>query len=238
MWVCAALTVVASSAALGVDGELPAGVLVGPRVSGTLPRPTEGLLRKAFARAVQAVHDNPDCRALFGRLGADAIERLTTSIYYPTTAEMESRVCRRGAATFTYVGSPQVRLCRRFASLGVERAATLLIHEALHWAGVSEHPLDPNSLYGRDITRLVSQACALRRGVPRPSDRKTVARQTTEKPRILEHANPSQGVATIPSWDTSILGSTPPFGFPGRLAQSWVGSIPVSIESHQRLPIR
>ena len=132
-----------------------------PRISGTLPARIESRLREAFPVALQRVSDLPECRELFSRLGTDALERITSTIYYPTTAQMESRACQRGVVAFTYVGSPQTRLCRGFASLGAERAAVTLIHEALHWAGLSERPLDENGLDPRDIDRMVRQACGL-----------------------------------------------------------------------------
>jgi hypothetical protein len=52
-------------------------------------------------------------------------------------------------------------LCRGFSSLGAERAAVTLIHEALHWAGLSEKPLDKDGMDPRDIDRMVKKACGL-----------------------------------------------------------------------------
>ena len=134
---------------------------VEPRISGELPRQTEGALRDAFPVALQRVSDIAECRELFTTLGTDALEKMTTSMYRATTPEMEMRVCKRGASAFTYVSTPQVRLCRRFAALGTKQAATALIHEALHWAGLSEQPLDENALHPHDIDRMVKKACDL-----------------------------------------------------------------------------
>jgi len=132
-----------------------------PRISGDLPKGTVKTLREAFSVAAQRVHDIPECRELFTVLGTDALEKMKTSLYRATTAQMEMRVCRRGASAFTYVSTPQVRLCRRFASLGTEQAATALIHEALHWAGLSEQPLDKDGPQPHDIDRMVKKACDL-----------------------------------------------------------------------------
>ena len=158
---------------VSLDGKevsgAPGGVAAGgvesadaePRISGALPRRTDGVLRQAFPVAQQRVRDLPECQGLFAALGADALEKLTSSIYYPTTAQMESRVCQRGVSAFTYVGSPQTRLCRRFAALGTDKAAVALIHEALHGAGLSEKPLDKDGLEPSDIDRMVRKACNL-----------------------------------------------------------------------------
>ena len=137
------------------------GLGVEPRISGDLPEQTETALREAFPVALQRVHEISECRELFTALGADALERMTTSMYRATTPQMEMRVCKRGASAFTYVSTPQVRLCRRFASLGTEQAATALIHEALHWAGLGEKPRDEDGLHPHDIDRMVRKACDL-----------------------------------------------------------------------------
>ena len=130
-----------------------------PRISGTLAPRTERMLEEAFPIAVEHVRNYPECRALFASLGADALEKLSLTLYYPSTAIMEKRVCQGGVAAFTFLESPQVRLCKRFAGLGSERAAVVLIHEALHYAGLSEKPRDPQGLDPKDIDRMVRKAC-------------------------------------------------------------------------------
>lgn len=203
MWL---LLLVPTGAALGADGDTFEAATTGPRVSGTLPRFTDSRLREAFPLAVQRVRDVPECQELFIRLGADALEKLTTSVYYPATAHMENRVCRRGVAAFTYVGSPQVRLCRRFASLGPHQAAALLIHEALHWAGLNERPLGKDSLCASDIAGVVSTACDLRRGTERPSDHQRVAARSTGGSGSEERPNPRDITEASQSWDTEVVG--------------------------------
>jgi hypothetical protein len=44
------------------------------------------------------------------------------------------------------VGSPSTFVCRLFQRLGDERAAVVLIHEALHHAGLTEYPQDPEAM--------------------------------------------------------------------------------------------
>jgi hypothetical protein len=151
----------ASPAAVGAVAPALGIVDAEPRISGALSKRIDRKLREAFPVALQRVRDLPECRELFTNLGTDALEKFTTSIYYPTTAQMEDRVCQRGVSAFTYVNSPQTRLCRGFSSLGAERAAVTLIHEALHWAGLSEKPLDKDGMDPRDIDRMVKKACDL-----------------------------------------------------------------------------
>ncbi len=134
---------------------------IAPRISGDLPEGTDSALREAFPVALQRIRDIAECRELFAALGADALEKMTTSMYRATTPRMEIQVCQRGASAFTYVSTPQVRLCRRFAKLGTEQAATTLLHEALHWAGLSEQPLDKDGPHPHDIDRMVKKACDL-----------------------------------------------------------------------------
>jgi hypothetical protein len=153
--------VAASAAAIGAAAPALGIGAAEPRISGALSPRIDRKLREAFPVALQRVNELPECRELFTRLGADALEKVTTAIYYPTTAQMEDRVCQRGVSAFTYVSSPQTRLCRGFSSLGAERAAVTLIHEALHWAGLSEKPLDEDGLDPRDIDRMVKKACDL-----------------------------------------------------------------------------
>ncbi len=77
------------------------------------------------------------------------------------TAQMEVRVCQRSVPAFTYVGSPQTRLCRRFASMAPARAAVTVLHEALHGAGLTESPLNPDGMTPREIDHMVMEACGL-----------------------------------------------------------------------------
>lgn len=83
---------------------------------------------------------------------------LTTTIYMPTHPFDEQSLCK-SAAAFTWVGGAHTRLCRRFSSLSVERAAMTLIHEALHHAGLTEKPMDPEGMSAREIDNMVGDAC-------------------------------------------------------------------------------
>jgi hypothetical protein len=71
---------------------------------------------------------------------------------------MEMRVCP-SALAYTLVGGAPTWLCRRFARLSDERAAAILLHEALHHAGMDEWPHDPQAAPASAINELVEDAC-------------------------------------------------------------------------------
>jgi hypothetical protein len=104
------------------------------------------------------VEEIPRCGGLFVELEADGVELLATTIYMPTHPFDEQSLCK-SAAAFTWVGGAHTRLCRRFSSLSIERAAMTLIHEALHHAGLTEKPADPEAMTAREIDNMVGDAC-------------------------------------------------------------------------------
>jgi hypothetical protein len=115
-------------------------------------------LEEAFAVAFERVQEIPQCGGLFVELEADGAEMLSTTIYMPTHPFDEQSLCQTAAA-FTWVGGGYTRLCRRFSSLSTERAAMTLIHEALHHAGLTEQPADPEAMTAREIDSMVEDAC-------------------------------------------------------------------------------
>jgi hypothetical protein len=116
-------------------------------------------LHEAFPVAVERVRRHPQCRNLFAQFETDGLEKLAASLYYRPTPAMEIGVCRRGAVAYTFVNRPQVGLCKGFASLNSVQAASVLIHEALHHAGLTERPGDPQGLHPRQIDSMVGEAC-------------------------------------------------------------------------------
>ena len=52
-----------------------------------------------------------------------------------------------------------VRICPAFASLKAHEAGIILIHEALHTAGMTERPSDPRALTSVQLTKLVERRC-------------------------------------------------------------------------------
>jgi hypothetical protein len=117
-------------------------------------------LKAAYLTAVDRLRRGSDCRALFAPFEADGVDMLTRSVYARANAGMEATWCRQAVAG-TSVGKKMVFLCRRFASLPVEEAATILIHEAMHRAGMSESQLDRGLMTGDEISSMVRRACLL-----------------------------------------------------------------------------
>ncbi len=130
----------------------------GPAVAKS--RPVKEKLTTAYHLAVDRLREVSECRALFASLEADGVEALTRSVYARANAGMEATWCRHAVAGTT-VGKKMVFLCRRFSGLPVEEAATILIHEAMHRAGMSEAPLDANALTGDEISSIVRRSCFL-----------------------------------------------------------------------------
>lgn len=133
-----------------------------------LPRTRSGLLPdvgaklyEAFGLAAEKVQQVEQCRALFVRLGGDGADRLRRTLYYPPTPEALASRCNRGALAATMVGSSATLLCPAFGRLSTRQAAAVLIHEALHFAGLPERPHDPTARSSTEITGLVKSSCGL-----------------------------------------------------------------------------
>ncbi len=154
LWVGASLLLVGVSA--GASQPAPSV----PVVVKALAPPIERKLDRAFELAIGRVRESPACGALFSELGRDGTIVLLNSRYYPAGLINEQKVCRRASA-YTGVGSPAVRLCRSFGRLSVDRAAAVVIHEALHFAGLPEWPADPQAMTSAGINQLVESSCGL-----------------------------------------------------------------------------
>jgi len=143
------------SAAVGNSSVAPS-----PRVSGKMSTRVGAKLESAFALAARQVDSRPACRELFTRLGCDGMSQLSTTLYYQASPERERGICRRALAS-THVGSPATSLCSRYDSLTDTEAAMVVLHEALHWSGLTERPMDPNGMSANDINEMVREACGL-----------------------------------------------------------------------------
>ena len=134
-----------------------------PLIQGGFDARVRGKLNVAFRLAAEQLRDVPACAKLFADLGADGIERLRATRYQAVADTGGERVCGRGlgAAAFTMVSSPRTIICPSFDRLAVEDAAVIVLHEALHSAGRTEWPADPNAPNGGQINRTVRIACDL-----------------------------------------------------------------------------
>jgi hypothetical protein len=108
----------------------------------------------AFKVAMELVTQSPSCNALFSELGADGAATLLASRYAAAT-----KSCRPGAVAVTAVGQSGTWLCPGFVRLTSDEAAVILLHEALHFAGQTERPLDPAGPSALEINSRVRKAC-------------------------------------------------------------------------------
>jgi len=131
-----------------------------PWISSSLPAPVRSRIEASFQVASQRIVEAPECGALFADLGADGIEMLSSTLYYPASAANEKKLCG-GAWGYTTIGSAPTFLCRKFSRISEKRGAMILIHEALHHAGMVEFPNDPKGLTSKAINNLVEGACRL-----------------------------------------------------------------------------
>ena len=67
--------------------------------------------------------------------------------------------CDKGALAFTHVGSSITHLCTGFGGLSLDQATIVLIHEALHYAGMEEGPSYKGALTSGAINELVYESC-------------------------------------------------------------------------------
>ncbi len=140
--------------------SVPSDRWLSPWVSQRLSAPVADRLAAGYDLAVARLERLPACRALFTGLGSDGFEALSTTLYYPAELRQEHEVCRTADA-YTVVGAAPTWLCRRFARVTDRRAALLVLHEALHHAGLDEWPHDRSAPSSESINDMVSEACGL-----------------------------------------------------------------------------
>ncbi len=131
-----------------------------PWIQAELAPATRRRLSAAFSTALLRLRRQASCRQLFETFGVDGVEVLARTFYYRASARDEQLVCR-GAAAFTSVRGRVTRVCRSFRLLTEDQAAVVLIHEALHQAGMDEKPRDPGALDSAQINDLVAASCML-----------------------------------------------------------------------------
>lgn len=129
-----------------------------PRTAQDLhPREYQALTR-SYALAVETVKASPACQALFAELGADGGSVLAKAFFLRAKPE-HSTICTNGVVAFTHVRDHRCWICPRFGGLSTSAGAMILIHEALHMAGMPEDP-EPNGLQSSfGINRLVHRTC-------------------------------------------------------------------------------
>lgn len=118
-------------------------------------------LRAGFDLALDRVERESACRALFADLGAEARDAFGGTLYYGSTSAQEDGRCRDAYAV-TQIRSAVTWVCQgNFVDVRLEHAARILIHEALHRAGLPERPQAPDAMSGREIDALIRSRCRL-----------------------------------------------------------------------------
>lgn len=133
---------------------------------GVDPKLTCGARRKLIASletAQAALRREPGCRAMFRELGTDGISVLRSSAFIGASLHDEHGVCRHANA-FSAVGARWTRLCRSFAFLSDVDGAVVVLHEALHHAGLGEWPSDLSGDRSIAISARVALRCRLDSG--------------------------------------------------------------------------
>lgn len=119
-------------------------------------------VRDARAVALGRLGEHEECRNLFAHRGADGARLLETSVYWRAEPGEAGGLCEKGAAAFTGMRSGRTALCAdSFLKLGRHYGAVVLIHEALHVAGLGQHPHHEGAETPQQIDRRVRRSCGL-----------------------------------------------------------------------------
>ncbi|HNX48993.1 MAG TPA: hypothetical protein PKL08_02420 [Thermoanaerobaculaceae bacterium] len=132
---------------------------VRPRIAGALSLRERHALARSYSLAVERVVSQPACRSLFARLGTDGAAMLARTYYLRAGVEGKE-ACAGGTVAFTHVRDHRCWICPGFSNLSDSAAAMILVHEALHLAGMREEPDGKGALSSFGISRLVARSCA------------------------------------------------------------------------------
>lgn len=126
-----------------------------------LAAPDRWAFTAAFKSAVRQLQERRPCAALFTGLELDGLQALTGTRYERASSRSDRALCKGGISAITSINGSRTRLCHLFSTLPQNDKASILIHEALHTAGLGEWSGGPHPLTSRDITGIVKRACAL-----------------------------------------------------------------------------
>jgi hypothetical protein len=119
-------------------------------------------VRGAREVALDRLGERVECRELFAGQGADGARLLLGAWYRRAAPEEAGGLCEKGAAAFTGMRSGRVAICAdNFLKLGRHYRAVVLLHEALHVAGVGQAPHHPGAQTSREIDWMVRHSCGL-----------------------------------------------------------------------------
>jgi hypothetical protein len=119
-------------------------------------------VRAARTLALDRLDDHPECRGLFEGHGADGSRLLVDAAYRSAVPDEAGGLCEKGAAAFTGMRSGRTALCRdNFLKLDRHYGAVVLLHEALHVAGLGQAPHHPHAQTPQEIDHMVRRSCGL-----------------------------------------------------------------------------
>jgi len=159
-WLAIGMTVHNAARAVPYDPFVESGGRSHPWISDKLPNRVRQNIESAVELVVERLEGRPSCASLFTELGKDGVAVINRTLYYPANARMETKVCWRAYA-FTEVGIRPTWICRRLWQLPVWRQALVLLHEALHHAGLEEWPHSKGAAHSSTVSGRVAAACGL-----------------------------------------------------------------------------
>jgi hypothetical protein len=119
-------------------------------------------VRAARAMALERLGEHAECRGLFDSHGADGARLLAESAYRSALPDEAGGLCEKGAAAFTGMRSGRTALCEdNFLKLDRQYGAVVLLHEALHVAGLGQAPHHAHAQTPQEIDRMVRRSCGL-----------------------------------------------------------------------------
>jgi hypothetical protein len=131
-----------------------------PQADGA-PTPSQAFkLNQGKVKALEELDTNPTCASLPQTLGMGSWVNLQDTINQTTYRNWDSHArCNGTAGAFTNPNWKYVYLCAKFGDVTAKRAAELVIHEALHSAGLLESPPYDGALTSSQIDAQVRENC-------------------------------------------------------------------------------
>ena len=132
-----------------------------PDLGPGMSAPDRWAFKAAYKSALLRILEHDSCAELFTDLDLNGLEALIGTRYELVSDKTERVLCKGGVSAMTSMGSYRTSLCYHFKVLHPNDKISILIHEALHTAGLREFPYAPEAPTSAEITRMVKAACAL-----------------------------------------------------------------------------
>jgi hypothetical protein len=119
-------------------------------------------VRTARSIALERIDRELECRDLFAARGADGARLLLDADYRVAQPGEAGGLCEEGATAFTGMTTRRTAICGdAFLKQTPHVRATILLHEALHAAGMGQHPHHPDGMTPRQIDAMLGKSCGL-----------------------------------------------------------------------------